>query len=692
MSISFDVPVETFASDPDVVSLASNGGTTGLPSTTDALEHLQQLSIVGSWHLFDDIDSITMSFMPDGTYLIAEGTEAYPGETGGPGIEYGTYTWDPLAGAIDVDVEIDTNGTWGLSDSEDGTFQRQGDSLTVHDPSVPDETLTFTLASDPENPLVGGWKLELVDGEDKTTVVMVFTGTHYSWAEIGPETSGGYTGAEFGSYLWDADTGAFSADPLIDHNGDWAFSGEGPGITAAADGGILSLVFSDSGQIILQGASHYDNGGDTGGDSGGDEVPDNWPPERPPADDPVEMTSEQLAKYRDALIALRDSLNTEEIMATHPILTAVSIDLDNDRDMDLLLTGGKDINRYKMPLVVYRNIDNLEFVREETEYVANFRGYAIDDFNRDGLDDIFFGDHGYDAEPFPGIQDQLFFQTAAGDLEEVTATHLPVDDTTFTHSACSLLLTPDGFPDIFQGVLGFPIMLANQGDGSFAEDETLIPDLDNFTFDENSEFVFRGISYAWCATLDVDSDSDEDLVLGSDSGPDAVDSHGDPIGTASVILFNDYGTLNYRGIDSHIPLLGEQFSPWEEREYGANVVIDMVAEDFNSDNCTDLAMLVTDYEASTVVEVLVNDCAGNFEQTYVIGGLGRDAFMLYDVNINDDGHPDLLAAYPTYGNVFGSSRFYVLEGNGDGTFAMREGAASDIVRIPVEIAAFWFEP
>ena len=68
--------------------------------------------LVGSWS--NGVAAFTA--LSDGTYFEAEGFHEDPG-THQPGIERGTYTWNPVTGAFAFQVLEDTNGDWGLSDS-----------------------------------------------------------------------------------------------------------------------------------------------------------------------------------------------------------------------------------------------------------------------------------------------------------------------------------------------------------------------------------------------------------------------------------------------------------------------------------------------------------------------------------------------------------------------------------------------
>lgn len=252
LTIDFNVPTAEFEANTDVINLVSNGGGAGtLVSAEDALAHLQNLSITGSWYIVNADDTIVVTLMSDGTYVYVEGTEVDAGDPGGfPGIEYGTWAWDPLTKKVTADVEVDTTGLWGLSEfNGDETAVRDGSSLVYENPDVPDDGLTLTLAAS-EDSIIGGWELKLPD-EDKV-IVITFNATHYAHAEVGPDDGFGTSGPEFGTYTWDAVTGAFIPAASINLNGEWGFSDEPAAITAIVDGDTLSFTFEgEEGETLL---------------------------------------------------------------------------------------------------------------------------------------------------------------------------------------------------------------------------------------------------------------------------------------------------------------------------------------------------------------------------------------------------------------------------------------------------------
>lgn len=128
----------------------------------------------------------------------------------------------------------------------------------------------------------------------------------------------------------------------------------------------------------------------------------------------------------------------------------------------------------------------------------------IADFNKDGIIDIFIGDSGYDANPFPGGQNKLLFGSASGFIDKSENIPKKLD---FTHSTASADIDKDGDIDIFVGNIAFsesmkdPYFLINDGSGSFTE-RNIFP----------AGFDSRNFTASHLA--DLDGDGFSELMLG----------------------------------------------------------------------------------------------------------------------------------------------------------------------------------
>jgi hypothetical protein len=89
--------------------------------------------IVGAWLLGDATlpdSSVVVVFFPNGTYMLADDRGTV--DPGSPGMERGTYTWNPGTGAFAATALTDTNGTRGFSHlAPPATISISGNTLTL---------------------------------------------------------------------------------------------------------------------------------------------------------------------------------------------------------------------------------------------------------------------------------------------------------------------------------------------------------------------------------------------------------------------------------------------------------------------------------------------------------------------------------------------------------------------------------
>ena len=70
-----------------------------------------------------------ITFIDDTTFMLSH--DGPPDGTGYPGIERGSYTWDQETGAITTNVQVDTNGEWGVSNSGTTILAISSDNKTL---------------------------------------------------------------------------------------------------------------------------------------------------------------------------------------------------------------------------------------------------------------------------------------------------------------------------------------------------------------------------------------------------------------------------------------------------------------------------------------------------------------------------------------------------------------------------------
>ena len=74
--------------------------------------------LVGAWTASSAGEAgstVVITFLEDGTYLLAEDGNSTLDPSGQDGMERGTYTWNSATGAFSANTTVDTNGEWGLS-------------------------------------------------------------------------------------------------------------------------------------------------------------------------------------------------------------------------------------------------------------------------------------------------------------------------------------------------------------------------------------------------------------------------------------------------------------------------------------------------------------------------------------------------------------------------------------------------
>ncbi|MEQ8955883.1 MAG: VCBS repeat-containing protein, partial [Gammaproteobacteria bacterium] len=190
-------------------------------------------------------------------------------------------------------------------------------------------------------------------------------------------------------------------------------------------------------------------------------------------------------------------------------------DLDGDGDTDVVLVGGTlpteggGSRGRQDGLILYNNGDNtLTPADGDLPGSENARELLIHDFNGDGLLDIYFADHGYDAPPYPGFKDQLMLGTETGFVD---ATDRLPDIAAFTHNGAAGDIDGDGDIDIFAVNSDtieseFSYLLLNDGEANFELNLSLLP----ASLTSPSQLTN---SYS-AELIDLDNDGRAELILG----------------------------------------------------------------------------------------------------------------------------------------------------------------------------------
>ncbi len=132
--------------------------------------------------------------------------------------------------------------------------------------------------------------------------------------------------------------------------------------------------------------------------------------------------------------------------------------------------------------------------------LASPRTIEVADFNGDGYDDVFIGDQGYDADPFPGGQNTLLLGTKDGFVKGNIPTLLD-----FTHSSAIGDIDNDGDIDIFVGNISAvdPYFLINDGKAGFTKRSDLLAGLPE-----------GRPQYTGSALVDLNGDGKLEFILG----------------------------------------------------------------------------------------------------------------------------------------------------------------------------------
>ncbi|HYE86016.1 MAG TPA: calcium-binding protein, partial [Vicinamibacterales bacterium] len=148
----------------------------------------------------------------NGTYMIAE--DGSPDEEGQPGVERGTWSWDPQSGLLTKATAVDTSGQWGLSHTGPVHIAVDGDTMTMF---VVDEDETFVFSRATGSSIEGGWLMEV---EDNSLLVLTILGNGEYYiavdADLDPHM---FDGIEHGTYTWNPVTFALATNVITDTNG-----------------------------------------------------------------------------------------------------------------------------------------------------------------------------------------------------------------------------------------------------------------------------------------------------------------------------------------------------------------------------------------------------------------------------------------------------------------------------------------
>ncbi len=307
------------------------------------------------------------------------------------------------------------------------------------------------------------------------------------------------------------------------------------------------------------------------------------------------------------------------------------IDFDHDGDLDFICTveAGEWLCRF----AAFKNDGHGNFSDATNEILPvqppAFHGganqFLVKDFNGDGLQDVFLGCFGIDAEPFGGENNFLLLQSADGKLIDVSSTHLPPFHL-ITHAETAGDIDGDGDIDIFvvewRGDQDFGFYI-NDGTGKFTLDNTRVP------YELNHP---GSLSYK---LVDVDNDGDPDLYGGA-----IMKAEGD-IGflqTRGFLVLND-GTGYFQYADSTaLPI-----KPYPD--FRSCNQPDQSIADLNLDGFPDILDGMTNGDTAgsqSAIRLLYSNGNGTYKDfTYKLP-ITLGTACPYTADFNNDGYEDIV--------------------------------------------------
>lgn len=205
-----------------------------------------QASAVGTWMGIEPGTNkvIIMAFPDSSNYLMGEDGIA-DGFGGMPGVEVGTYSFNPAATEATFNVTYETNGNWGPATvGVPGTMTISELTATTMTIWAADSSTPFSfdrVVPDPLNPIIGSWHFTTA-GSDGTVLVLLNNGQYYAIQADETDTNNRFF--ESGFYSWDSGsgtfigTGVFSSNPL---NSAVAAPSETNTLTININGSTLTL-------------------------------------------------------------------------------------------------------------------------------------------------------------------------------------------------------------------------------------------------------------------------------------------------------------------------------------------------------------------------------------------------------------------------------------------------------------------
>ena len=408
------------------------------------------------------------------------------------------------------------------------------------------------------------------------------------------------------------------------------------------------------------------------------------------------------------------------------VIYALSIDLEDDGDLDLFVLTATPYNRSLGKSFIFKNENNFFEKINSGIGVPMSINPLIEDFDNDGLEDIIIPNPGLDIEPFTGGSDFFLKQTQNGRFEDRSNLLPHYDEPDITAGSWYLDLSNDGDLDVYFPQANNNDFVMESGEDGFKKRiDFIVPKLDRYEITEENQtffvpggapfnitegnstqyYYYTSMSQLTVSSGDFNGDGFDDLIFGGwNSSKDGifesendnlifqVDPFGNKLNSSLKILYQNpqTGELNYKYPESVIPV----------NDYNGERLVNLIRpSDVNGDKCDDLIVFSENYYEGTKgqqIEILINNCDSSFvsSQVFELPKPTLTTWILIELfDIDNDEDLDIIASDTNqWGEVHLLENNHKVFINENGIFSERNGRTEDIQVLPPHIGINWYDP